>query len=216
METEDESSVSSQRGEEAMQLIAIRRSVVLALLVFAAGAAKSGMGRADSVITSVPGPVPTNCGAGSLSVGLHDAYGDGKTIGGFFGAAPVWGLGLIGPHGVLHLGLYNDGPEIYQQPYGWGRKIFWVLQPRFTGTARVTGGSVTGATPLWFDATENNVPVTPQRVLILRAKNQKAFTGNPHAWPSFPGGLYVPKAGCYYIEAHWPGGHWRLTFAAGN
>ena len=27
--------------------------------------------------------------------------------------------------------------------------------------------------------------------------------------------LYIPAAGCYALDASWPGGSWRVTFAAG-
>lgn len=34
-------------------------------------------------------------------------------------------------------------------------------------------------------------------------------------WTQFPGGLAVPGAGCYSLEAVWSGGSWQMTFAAG-
>jgi len=34
-------------------------------------------------------------------------------------------------------------------------------------------------------------------------------------WAEFPGSLTILKAGCYYLEATWPGGSWHITFAAG-
>jgi hypothetical protein len=44
--------------------------------------------------------------------------------------------------------------------------------------------------------------------------------GRPHqfdrVWATFPSGLYVPKAGCYYLDARWRSGQWRMTFGAGT
>ncbi len=35
-------------------------------------------------------------------------------------------------------------------------------------------------------------------------------------WEEWATHLYLPGAGCYYLEATWPGGAWHLTFAAGR
>jgi hypothetical protein len=38
----------------------------------------------------------------------------------------------------------------------------------------------------------------------------------PAGWADFLSYLFIPQAGCYVLEAAWPGGMWRLTFAAGR
>lgn len=44
-----------------------------------------------------------------------------------------------------------------------------------------------------------------------------AAVGTPiNQWKDFPSHLFIPTAGCYTLEASWPGGQWRITFAAGQ
>ncbi len=35
-------------------------------------------------------------------------------------------------------------------------------------------------------------------------------------WTEFPFGPYFPRSGCYFLEARWPGGSWKVPFAVGR
>lgn len=139
-------------------------------------------------------------------------FDDGKTYSGLVGRAPAWLAGFSGPPATL------DGPYNYAPGYGWDRNVLFVLQRGFKGTVTMYGGSVLGHAPLWLGAVELGAPDPSGRRLTLQAKRQKAFAGGagPRQWPTFPGGITVPHTGCYYLEATWPGGTWRVTFAAGD
>ena len=153
------------------------------------------------------GPVPRTCPPGPSPSRFSVHYAPGT------GAFPAWILGFDGPHATLRFGGMTDQPGIYQPRFGWGHKMLWVLKRGFKGRVTLSGGGLDGKTPLWLDAIELGAPDAPRRAISLEARDQKAFSG---PWPEFPAGVTIPHAGCYYLQARWPGGHWRFTFAAGR
>ncbi|MGH2391452.1 MAG: hypothetical protein ACRDIE_24925 [Chloroflexota bacterium] len=170
--------------------------------------------RATRALAATPpiiGVAPKACAGSTHFVSLPNLFGDGKAYGDFIGGDPVWIRGFVGPHATLHARYYELG-------HGWEAGMMFALKRGFSHTATLRGGSMHGHAPLWFDAVENGAPNGETRTLTLAAKRQKAFPGGagPGQWPTFPGGIVVPRAGCYYVEATWPGGAWRITFAAGR
>jgi hypothetical protein len=162
------------------------------------------------------GKAPGNCRDDSSFSKLANVYGDGKTYGGFIGRSPLWLAGFTGPRATLQFqGIQGNN---YSPGYGWGRKVFFVLARGFKQAVTLSGSGVKDRASLWFDAVEVGAPNRPERQLVLSAKRQLAFPGGagPGQWPTFPGGISVPHAGCYVVRASWPGGSWRITFAAGK
>jgi len=71
--------------------------------------------------------------------------------------------------------------------------------------------------PLYPDAEYASVASTPT-TLVLDPSDPTVLKQNANRdaqWTQFPGSLTVPAAGCYSLQAIWPGGSWHLTFAAG-
>ena len=64
----------------------------------------------------------------------------------------------------------------------------------------------------WWDIGQGDPPPNePVRPLIM---NQTPNRDSPQkGWGV---GLYFPQAGCYAMQASWPGGQWRLLFAVGR
>ena len=181
--------------------------------------ASASVGQGQSVTKPAPpplglGPVPRNCPGAARTVVLKGVFGTGVNSTGA-GAFPVWGS-FGGPRATLAFGAQADVPGVFQAPYGWGHKLLWALDPRFKGRVTLQGGSLHGHARLWFGVVEKGAPDTLVRVVSLDARRQKAYSGGAGAWPEFPSGLYVPRAGCYYLQARWPGGTWRMIFAAGR
>lgn len=114
------------------------------------------------------------------------------------GDAPLW---VVGP-----LGNVTGTPPV---PIGWKQKVLWVLAPEQTEALTLSGRNLDDGTPLWFelagDAPATSVVLDPQ---------QPGIPVQHGAWREWPSYLSVPKAGCYALEARWPGGAWQLTFAA--
>ncbi len=161
------------------------------------------------------GPIPSACPVGSAPTTLGQAEGPGPTIVGY-GAFPVWGLAFEGGQATLRWGTNPQMLRLqWQPPYGWQHRMLWLVKPSFRGRIELRGGSLRGGQPLWFaldgpdQAVTQALMLDPQRMLINH--------GPKGAWPQFPGDVYVPQAGCYYLDARWPGGrHWRISFAAGQ
>jgi len=144
------------------------------------------------------GPLPRHCPSSAVA-----------------GSIPLEGFLFSALHPVLRWGTMADVAGIYQPPYGWGHKVLWVLKPGFYGTVTLRGGSMDRHAALWFAVVENFVDGGPTRAMSLNAGWQKAFSPG-ESGPSFPGALYIPRAGCYYLQARWKGGQWQGTFAAGR
>jgi hypothetical protein len=134
------------------------------------------------------------------------------------GAGPAWGVG-IGSYKQVPLALVwapGDALTAHTQ-YGWGHKLLWVVATHVQGAVTIHGMNLRTGTPVYPDAEYAEASSTPA-ALILNPSDPTVVSQDANRddqWTQFPGGLTVPGAGCYSLEATWPGGSWHLTFAAG-
>ena len=152
------------------------------------------MATADNVA-----PVPQDCPPGPAPREV-DPSEFGPGVGGF----PVYAIAFEGPHATVH--LKNRPSDVY----GWAVKVLWAVGPHYTSTVTLDGGNLRTGSLLWLGGGDGLA-----LSLVLDSLHPGTPTGSDHGWAEFPGGMDVPQAGCYYLEAHWPGGSWRITFAAG-
>ncbi len=150
------------------------------------------------------GPVSQNCPPGPTPKNV-----DPSEFGPGVGGSPVWAIGFAGPHATIHLNGWSEDPSLVQ--YGWNYKILWSVGPNYTHPVVLRGGLLSDGTPLWFQIGDQTPVTTP----VLDPGNPGTLTGSDAGWAEFPSYLLIPKADCYYLEASWPGGSWRITFAAG-
>ena len=160
------------------------------------------------------GPLPQTCPLSSIRTP--------KTISSEFapavGAGPAWGVGIVS-YKQVPLALVrssNDASEHHTQ-YGWGHKLLWVVATQVQGAVTIHGMNLQTGTPLYPDAEYAEASST-MTALILNPSDPTVVSQDANRddqWTQFPGGLTVPGAGCYSLEATWPGGSWHLTFAAG-
>jgi hypothetical protein len=150
------------------------------------------------------GPVPQTCPPGPTPKDVNPSlFGPGV------GGSPVWAIGFDGPHATVHLNGWSEDPSLVQ--YGWNYKILWEIGPHYTHSVMLRGGSLRNGTLLWFQFGDQAPTMTP----VLDSQHPGTITGFDAGWAGFPSYLLIPGAGCYYLEAHWPGGSWRISFAAG-
>ena len=151
------------------------------------------------------GPVPQTCPPGPTPKDINPSlFGPGV------GGSPVWAIGFDGPHATAHLrGIAEDATTAKQ--YGWEHKILWEIGPHYTHSVTLRGGSLRNGTLLWFQFGDQAPTMTP----VLDSQHPGTITGFDAGWAGFPSYLLIPGAGCYYLEARWPGGSWRISFAAG-
>jgi hypothetical protein len=191
-----------------------RRTGAMGLLLLVT-ATQPGTPRAIAAAPPTLDAAPQNCSGSTHFVSLLNLSDNGVAYSNYIGGDPFWVGGFWGPRATLHL----TGVRTYYEPgYGWAAFVMFVLKRSFTHTMTLRGGTVDGRTPLLFDAAEKDAPNGETRTLTLEGKRQTTFPGGsgPQQWPTFPGDIVAPRAGCYYLKATWPGGTWRITFAAGR
>jgi hypothetical protein len=150
------------------------------------------------------GPMPQDCPAGPAPQNLD------PNVSSEYGGGSVWGSGFTGSHALLEW-LPNEAVSTHDQN-GWGHPMLWIVKSSIQGPIAIRGANLSNGLPLRPDA-EAASPDSIPTVLILNPSNPDAqYQGQ---FIEFPGGIDIPKAGCYYLEADWPGGSWRITFAAG-
>lgn len=154
------------------------------------------------------GAIPTNCtpSATQPSVG-----GFGATA---VGAGSVWVDAFDGAHATV--AMARDASDPYS-PYGWPIPFALAFKSGFTQPVTLRGESLADGHPLWFtfDGAEEMTPV-PLFTLDpgdARGLNVSSDRTGVHWWN---GSLYLPRSGCFALEASWPGGQWRAVFAAGR
>ncbi len=111
------------------------------------------------------------------------------------GAYPIWVI----------------GPQFYRAytPVGWAWRILLVVPPGYAQAITVRASRQSDGASLTL---ETDPPAGAVAALALDPRQ-------PHwrieGWSEWPAWVFLPAGGCYYLEAHWPGGAWRLSFAAG-
>jgi hypothetical protein len=123
----------------------------------------------------------------------------------------VWEDGLP-PNATLNL----DQLGYTQWPL---TKIIWPLGPDFPPIVTVRVKNLTTGTEAWWDVGNESggtgapPPQKPVRPLILDKTGNRDVGMGQRDWGTL---LYLPQAGCYSMEASWPGGQWRMLFAVGR
>jgi hypothetical protein len=134
------------------------------------------------------------------------------------GAGPAWGVGISSYQQVPLALVWDPGTALTtHEEYGWGHKLLWVVATHLQGAVTIHGTNLRTGTPVYPDAEYAEASSTPA-ALILNPSDPTVVSQDANRddqWTQFPGGLTVPGAGCYSLEATWPGGSWHLTFAAG-
>lgn len=144
------------------------------------------------------GDAPVNCPGAAIP-------NDDNSIGGY----PIRAFGAFrGDKAKLF--VYTS----IRNEYGYGLKLGWAIHKDFTESAIIKGGSLQGNNPLWF----NNFDKPPFTVFSI-SKNTPpvlpligASTDYSYGFPSL---IYIPRAGCYFLEANWSDGSWKVIFSAG-
>ena len=153
----------------------------------------------DAALGCPRGPGPTVLPALALSV---------------VGVAPVWAVGLD-PTGPLPLGLGT------QTEYGWPVKIPWLEKSAYTGTVTVQAWPWPHGRLLWLQGATQRPHTTlvldPRHPSLTPLRTDARHPGTlvtASAWKGFSSLLFIPRAGCYMLQARWPGGTWSVPVTA--
>jgi hypothetical protein len=135
------------------------------------------------------------------------------------GGSPIWAVGFH-PEAPLRVDTHAN---IKPTAHGWPWKIPWVERRAYTGVVTIRAWTVPQRQPLWFSShTRSPRPylrLDPNHPTLYPPINDPKHSGkvlpNP-GWKGFSSVMYIPRASCYMLEAHWTGGSWRIPFAAGS
>jgi hypothetical protein len=152
-------------------------------------------------------PPPTSCPSGPNPQAVSPDVGPG------LGQAPVWAVGFGSGKPAAILLIQGEGTI---GVHGYYRKVLWVIQHGYAQPVTLSGSNSDRGDPLWFQIGDNAPTTTPK----LDPAQPGAYPYNPanpdQVFPEYPSYLFIPHAGCYVLEASWPGGHWSIPFAAGG
>jgi hypothetical protein len=136
------------------------------------------------------------CPAPSKTVDIAPEY-----YGRAAGESPVWAI-------INRFELVFASDEFEQNPlreYGYQFKVLWVLEKNSPGKVQLSGGNLVDGKPLWFQLGGDEPAMTP----TLDPLNPGAYS-NPD-YLDYPSYLFLPGPGCYFIEADWGEGIWRIN-----
>ena len=153
------------------------------------------------------GPAPASCAPPASVPRTLPA-----TFSGAIGSSPLWVAWFDGPYATRH--IKDPGPG--NTRYGWEIAITFTIEPEFSQKVVVRGVRLDNGEPLWFGHSMPSVAVVldPQQPGLTADDNTSM--GLSDDWAAWYTILSIPAAGCYALDASWPGGSWRVTFAAGR
>ena len=174
--------------------------------------ALSGFGSVYPTPT-LPEETPAEIGSAPLTCAPLTTAGTGG-----IGGSPVWVSGFEGSMKDNQASLYVSHGSYTR--YGWKRQFFIDIEPGVTGKVFLRGERLSDGSPLWISVLKTgqsyyDSKVTPSVSVTLDPKQPGHPDIEDTGWSVWGGVLYIPAAGCYALDASWPGGSWRVTFAAG-
>jgi hypothetical protein len=116
----------------------------------------------------------------------------------FDGGGPAWEIGL---GGVLNLNQYAG-----QAQYP-GTKVMWVIGPNYDQWVALTGHDLRTGAPLWFQIYDTSPDYSTHALLIPHASHRGDMANSMGTWDIWGIGITVMAAGCYELDASWPGSH---------
>ncbi len=140
------------------------------------------------------------------------------------GQAPVWLAGMSGAYPTLRLGREASANAYdWSAPYtqfGWPAPIGIVLRGSFNQQVRLTSWNVSTGEVASFGLVQAGDWGAPSRVaqtFLLNPSDPVIPAGGEDSTGVFwYGYAFFPQAGCYTLDATWPGGSWQATISAGR
>lgn len=126
------------------------------------------------------------------------------------GSGPVWLVGFSGPTASL---VHLDSSQA--KWLGWYQTLTLFVEKGYEGTLLLQGGSQANGAPLWF-SNENMSNANNSVYLDMQRATDKQRFYSSGQWEFVPVNVFVPAAGCYFLQANWSGGSWIADFAAGS
>lgn len=100
---------------------------------------------------------------------------------------------------------------------GWPVPVMVYIKHGFTQPITLMGHDLLTGYSLWLspDATSPGSLADAAPLATINPGQGLAHTSDAQ-WDIWSGVLYLPGAGCYIVQANWPGNGWTIDFAAGR
>ncbi len=128
-------------------------------------------------------------------------------LSGAVGQSPFIVSGFQRSQATIYLGDASK-PHV---PYGWPGDLTWAARAGITGKISVTGVNMSGGESLWFKGSGGTA-----RSAVLDPLTASPLSLGGETWATGTFTVFVPRGGCYALQATWPGGGVHIVFAAGN
>ncbi|HEU5382038.1 MAG TPA: hypothetical protein VFV38_42000 [Ktedonobacteraceae bacterium] len=127
------------------------------------------------------------------------------------GGSPLWVTGFTGsPATLVHL-----APAPVPFP-GWYQTMTFFIKAGTEAPILLQGGSQAGNESLAFSDPESTDPISAVFTIDLNNLGTSSYYVSQGEWEVTAINLYLPRAGCYSLQANWAGGTWTVYFAAGR
>lgn len=152
------------------------------------------------------GTVSATCAPGTPLVD----FSAGETVAGA-GGPDVWFVARSAKPGYIQL------PQGKYTPAGWPVPVTVYIKHGLAQTITLTGHDLTTGYSLWVspDANDPDTLAEAAPLATIDPTHGLAHTRDAR-WDVWTGVLYLPGAGCYIVQANWPGNGWFIDFAAGR
>ncbi|MFL5629347.1 MAG: hypothetical protein ACJ788_27525 [Ktedonobacteraceae bacterium] len=129
------------------------------------------------------------------------------------GAFPVWVSNFDDHFAILHMLPTTVPVHAFASGVGWQVDVQVEIDERYSGPITLSGSQDNG-TPFLFSLVPSGQLLTSitldTRHPIVKPGARPVPYDHKTAWNV---SLYFPAAGCYSLDAKWPGGNWHATFA---
>jgi hypothetical protein len=152
------------------------------------------------------GTVSATCAPGTPLVD----FSAGETVAGA-GGPDVWFIATSAKPGYVQL------PQSNYTVAGWPVSVTVFIRHGFGPTIILTGHDLTTGYSLWLSPGMNNPGSIAEAAPLATIDPTRGLAHTRDArWDVWSGVLYLPGAGCYIVQANWPGNGWSIDFAAGR
>ena len=127
----------------------------------------------------------------------------------------MWVGGFEGPYATLYLYPTPVPVAAFPLSFGWTASILLEIPANSTNSITLDGADIYNGSTLLFQVDSSQEPTA---YITLDPQHATYTQSKPGAEQriSWSITMYFSTAGCYMLNAVWPGGQWHVNFAAGR
>jgi hypothetical protein len=140
-------------------------------------------------------------------------FSSGGTVRGV-GGSDVWFIVRTGQLDTVHIGSLSLSNYTLA---GWAVPVMVYIKHGLTQPITLTGHDLHTGYSLWLSPDVKTAGSVAAAAPLATIDPGHVLSHTTDArWDIWSGVLYLPGAGCYIVQATWPGNGWTIDFAAGR